>query len=266
MLKNAFSYSASTESIKVVAQNIEGIEIGFKMLGTGTTASTLATTIAHSSAVKLTVGGEIETLITHADLFVLDYILYDILNKGFKPAYLMTTTTDNTYGFLTTFLPVELTTDKEVYLNIDYTGVANADTFWLDIKVVYGDKPFPAKPIALRYITFNAATNFSEYDMSVAGKRLIGLLVFGTTIPATTTDTYSVSELKILVKREEKAHMTWLSMMPIPIETEDTVAWAIADNYRFFDCHDDPIPADDLKISTKSITATDAVRVIGLYI
>jgi len=265
LLKNAMSYTASSGSIKVVAQHIKNIRIGFGMLGTGTTATTLANAIAHSSAVKLTVGGEVVTLIRHDDLFVLNYI-FKKWGMCEEPAWLMTTTTDNTYGFMSTILPVQLTTDKTVYIELEYTGVTDTDTGTLDLFVEYGDKPFNGKPICLKYVSATATTAFAEHDLSVSGKKLIGLLVFGTTIPVTTTKTFSVSELKILVKRSEVLHTQWYCMdTPRGTDVEDSVLELILENYRFIDLLDDPIPADDLKVAIKSITATDAVRLIGIY-
>lgn len=267
LLKNLATFAASTESIKVNAQNIRNIRIGLDGLGTGTTATTLATQIAAMSTVKLTVAGEIETLINHTDLFALNFIMHDIWPEicPSKPVWLLTTTTDNTALFLKTILPVGLTTDKDVYVDFGYTGLINADTLRLDIAVEYGDKPYPAKPVSLRFISLNTAISFAEYDMSVAGRKLVGLLVFATTIPNSTTDEASVEELKLLVKRNEMFHTAWFDMDSMDVDVEDTVVHAITDNYRYIDLKDDPIPADDLKIAVKSVAATDAVRIIGIY-
>jgi len=269
LLKNLASYSASTESIKANAQNIVALRICYDCLENTTTAPTLANLIAHSSAVKMTVGGEVETLIRHDDLFVLNYVLMYIMPECVpqQPYYLLGTGTDNTQTYLRTVLPIKLTTDKEVLFNLDYTGVASTDTPLFVLEIVYGDKPFPNKPVALRYITMNTATSFTEGDISVAGKKLIGLLVYSTTITEVTTPDASCSELKLLVKREEKLHTSWLTMDTPQVDVEDTVLEAIIDNYRYLDLKDDPMPADDLKVAIKSrASATDAVRLIGVYV
>jgi len=267
LLKNLAAFAASTESIKIGAQNIRNIRIGLDGLGTGTTATTLATQAAAISTVKLTVAGEVETLINHIDLFALNFIIHDLMPDicPSKPIWLLSTTTDNTALFLKTILPVALTTDKEAYLDFGYTGLANADTLRLAIAVEYGDKPYNAKPIALRFISLNATASLVEHDISVAGRKLVGLLIFSTTIPNSTTDEASVQELKLLVKREEKYHTTWFDMDSVDVDVEDTVIHAITDNYRYIDLLDDPIPADDLKVAIKSVAATDAVRIIGIY-
>jgi hypothetical protein len=267
LLKNLATFAASTESIKVNAQNLRNIRIGLDGLGTGTTATTLATQIAAISTVKLVVGGEIETLLNHTDLFALNFILHDLMPDicPSKPVWLLSTTVDNTALFLKTILPVALTTDKDVYIEFGYTGLANADTLRLAIAAEYGDKPYPAKPLALRFISATAATSFVEYDISVAGKKLVGLLIFATTIPNGTTDEASVEELKLLVKREEKFHTHWFCMDYCDVDVEDAVVHAVTDNYRYIDLLDDPIPADDLKVAFKSVAATDAVRFIGVY-
>lgn len=267
LLKNLHTFAASTESIKIGCQNIRNIRIGLDGLGTGTTATTLATQIAGMSTVKLTVAGEVETLINHVDLFALNFILHDIMPDivPSKPVWLLSTTTDNTALFLKTILPVALTTDKESYIEFGYTGIANADTLRLDIAAEHGDKPYQPKPLSLRFISLNASASLVEYDISVAGRRLVGLLVFATTIPNSTTDEASVEELKLLVKRNEIYHTAWFCMDYIDVDVEDTVVHAITDNYRYIDCLDDPIPADDLKVAIKSLAATDAVRIIGIY-
>jgi len=268
LLKNLASYTASTESIKANAQNIVALRIAYDCLENTTTAPTLANLIAHSSAVKMTVNGEIETLVRHDDLFVLNFVLKNLFPDLVPqpPYYLLGTGTDNTQTYLKTILPVKVTTDKEVLFNLDYTGVTSTDTPLLVLEIVYGDKPFPNKPIAIRYITMNTATSFTEGDISVAGKKLVGLLVFSTTITEVTTPDVSCSELKLLVKREEKLHTSWLTMDTPQVDVEDTVLEAIIDSYRYLDLKDDPIPADDLKVAIKSrASATDAVRLIGVY-
>lgn len=266
LLKNYAGYTASTSSIKVVAQNIKAIRIGFVGLENTTTANTLPNTIAHSSAVKLTVGGEVITLIRHDDLFALNFAL-DLLKMGMaNPSWLLGTGTDNTYTWLKTILPVFITTDKTVYVSLDYTGVTNVDGTTLTLEVDYGDKPYSRNPLCLRYISMNTATSFTEADISVVGKKLIGLLVFSTTIPATIAYDTSAGEIKLLVKREEKCHFHWFCLDNVEADVEDTVVWGILDNYRYIDLSDDPIPADDLKVAVKSlVSATDAVRFIGVY-
>lgn len=267
LAKNGASFAADLNSVKIIAQNIRNIRIGLTGLGTGTTATTLPTQVAGLADIKLTVGSEIETLIKHIDLFVLNFILHDIMPDivPSKPVWLLSTTTDNTALFLKTILPVDLTTDKEIYLDIAYTGIVNADTLKLSIAIEYGDIPRPNRPISLKYISPSAAASLQEYDFSNAGRKLIGLLVFATTIPNGTTLESSCEELKLLSKSKEKYHTTWYNMDFPDVDVEDTLVHGIADNYRYLDFRKDPIPADDLKISFKSVAATDTVRFIGVF-
>jgi len=266
LLKNQASFTASTESIKVVAQNIKALRIAWNALENGVTANTLANTIAFSSAIKLVVGGEVETLIRSDDLFTLNYILHDLGFIEEKPYYLLGTGTDNTLTYLKLILPVLLSTDKEVLVSLDYTAVTSVDTNLLTLQADYGDRPFPSKPIAFRYVTMNTATSFTEGDISVAGRKLIGLLIYSTTLTEVTTPDVSCAEIKLLVKRDEKYHGHWYALDAVEVDVEDTVLEAVLDNYRYIDMKDDPIPADDLKVAIKSMaSATDAVRLIGVY-
>ena len=260
LLKNRASYTTSTESIRVVAQNIDYLKIGIDFLQNGSTAPTLATLLTHTSDIKLTVGGEVEDLVRFQDLYVLNVLWHR------EPFYLLPAG-DNQVGMINdVMLPVKLTTDKQVYVELAYAGLATIDTEKLTLAVIYGDKAFGNRPIAFQYITGNTATSFAEYDMSKAGRRLVGLLVYNTTIPTTSALDATVGELKILVKRNEVAHIHFEDMDSIPVDVEDTTISGIMSKYRYIDLSDDPIPADDLKVAVKSLaSATDAFRIVGVY-
>jgi hypothetical protein len=254
------SYTTSTESIKVVAQNIDFIRIGLHFQQNGTTAPTLANVLAHTSDIKLTVGGEVQDLVRLQDLFV-----YDLGVLLVKPEYALPAG-DSQYGRLTNIvLPVKLTTDKEVYLELTYVGQATMKNEKLTIGVEYGDVPFPPRPIAFQYISGNTSPSFVEFDMSKAGRKLIGLLIYNTTIPTTSAYDATVGELKVLVKRSEVMHKHF-NEMALLNEVDDASMYAIVKNYRYIDLSNDPIPADDLKVAVKSlVSATDAFRIVGVY-
>jgi hypothetical protein len=260
LLKNRASYTTSTESIRVVAQNIDCLKIGLAYDQNGATPPTLATLLTHTGDIKLTVGGEVEDLVKFQDLYVLNVLWHR------EPMYLITAG-DNQHGMLNdVMLPVKLTTDKQVYVELAYSGLATVDTEKLTLAVIYGDKAFGARPISFQYITGNTATSFAEYDMSKAGRRLVGLLIYNTTIPTTSTFDATIGELKILVKRSEVAHIHFENMDCISVQPEDTTQCGIVDNYRYIDLSDEPIPADDLKVAVKDIaSATDAFRIVGVY-
>jgi hypothetical protein len=268
VIKNSETFTSSLGSTEIPAQNIKKINFGYHCLGTGTTAVTLAQLLGAISNIKLTVGGEIETQISQLDLFVLNFIDALARKSGLKPTWLLTTTTDNSVGWVNWSLPVELTTDKKVYLSLDYGATPdNTDNGKIDIVAEFGDLPFQAKPVCMRSFTQNTATAYvNPIDISVAGKKLLGLLVYSTTIPNGTTDDVSAGEIKVLVNKSEKLHTTWKSL-PIP-ETyvELTTLHGILDNYRYIDLMDDNIASDNIQIQYKSLSAaTDAVRVVAVY-
>jgi hypothetical protein len=101
--------------------------------------------------------------------------------------------------------------------------------------------------------------------MSKAGRKLIGLLIYNTTIPTTSAYDATVGELKVLVKRSEVMHKHF-NEMALLNEVDDATMYAIVKNYRYIDFSNDPIPADDLKVAVKSLaSATDAFRIVGVY-
>jgi len=267
LLKNQAGYTSSTDSIKMVANNIEGVSIGYRGLQNTTTAPTLANLIGHSSAIKLTVGGEVETLVRHDDLYVLNHVF---AQKGLcaKPYYVLGGG-DNYPAPLKTFLPIQLTTDKEVYIQLDYSGVTNVDGDQLTLMVNYRDKPYPRRPISLSYITgTTVAGAFGEFDMSRGGRNLVGLLLFATTIPeGSATVECTLEEVKLLVKRDEKFHAQWYCLDKPFHDPEDTTVEAILDGYAYIDLEDEPIPADDLKLAVKGTSGmtADAFRAVGIY-
>jgi hypothetical protein len=207
----------------------------------------------------LTVGGEVQDLVRLQDLFVYD--LYALI----KPEYRLPAG-DSQYGQLVNvLLPVKLTTDKEVYLELTYVGHSTIKNEKLTIGVEFGDVPFPPRPIAFQYISGNTSPSFVEFDMSKAGRKLIGLLIYNTTIPTTSAYDATVGELKVLVKRSEVMHKHFNEMFNV-IEPDDTTMYAVTKYYRFIDLSSDPIPADDLKVAVKSLaSATDAFRILGIY-
>lgn len=266
VIKDKLTYTADTESIKIIVQNLAYLLLCYSGLGTGTTATTLANLVAHSSAIKLTVGGNIETLVKSADLFALNWAMYHRHKINEQPWYINSTTTDNTVLNILMILPVKVTTDKEIYIELAYTGVTDSDTGKLSITAIYGNVPFPNKPIAIRYVSANVTTTGTEHDMSVSGRKLIGLLGFGTTIPNGTTDDATLGTIKVLINREERYHITFYDMPKLFGQAGDTVLQGVLDNYIYLDFEDEPFPAEELVIFVKSYaSATDAFRLIGVY-
>jgi len=274
VIYNAYSLGttaiSAVPSVEISAQNIEQLKIGLMGQGTGTTASTLATTLAELGNIKLTVGGEIETLVLMSDLFALNYVLeiQPILSE--VPTYLLSTTTDNTNAWITFALPVFLTSDKKVYFYADAgTVAANTDNPVINLIAVFGDKPFGGKPWAVKYQQVNTATQWiNPVDISLAGRKILGILAFSTTVTSTSASAgeASAGEIKILVNKSEKVHTAWYSLPQPQCYIENTTLQAILVKYRWIDCMDDPIPADNVQITCKSLyAATDAVRFIVVY-
>ena len=264
VLWNRESFVTNTPSIEVLMQNIDKIVMGLEFLQAGAGAPTLATIVPFSTLIKLTVGGEVVTLIRSDDLWVLNHIWGNI------PFFLLPAG-DNQAGQLVNLkLPVELTTDKTVRISLKDDTPATIDTETLTVTVKGRDKLYNARSVSLKAVSGTVASTFKEVDMSNAGKSLIGLLAYLTTIPVVDAGTPShdatIGELKVLIKRDEKAHFTLDDMDIPPFNTEETTGLGVADNYRFLDFKDEPYPADKLKISVVAWgTLTDAFRLVGIY-
>lgn len=261
ILENQMSFIADTKSIEVHAQNIDSILFGLQFLEAGVTPPTLATIIPSLNDIKLTVGGEVVSLVRSDDLFILNKIW------GITPMELIPTA-DNEFGHLMNLhLPVELTTDKTVLVSAKDNTPATIDTELLTVSVRYRNKPYNGKPLCLQYISGNTATSFKEASMALAGKSLLEMLIFNTTIPVVgTSHEMTVAELKLLVKRSEVSHIHYASMECVPYNAEETTGLGVADNYRYVNFRDDPIPASNLKVALKSYSAaTDAFRILGVY-
>ena len=261
VIVNREAYIASTKSLEVEAQNIDKLVIGVDFLQNGATPPTLAQLLAHTKEVKVSLGGEIFTLVRFDDLFALNYLLLD-----HKPFYLLPVADTNVGLLSDVVLPVELTSDKVVKTALEYTGHATVTTEKLSLSVKYRNKAYNSRPICIQSVSGNTKTTFGEHDISLSGKTLLALLIYNTTIPTVTTFDATVAELKMLLKRDEKSHFVYNNIKDGKNwEVENTVIDGILANYRLLDFRDDPYPADSLKVAVKSLVATDAFRLVGVY-
>lgn len=267
IIYNMQTFTSTPQEQKVNFPNLKKASLTYVGLGTGTTAETLANAIAALSAVYVKVGGEQITNIRGDDLFALNYVERIQRRLGEKPQYLLSTTVDNTNAFLKLGVPLEITTDKDVYIQPVFgTTPANTDTGTITIMAEYGDTAYKEPPFRLTYISQNTATSFVQYDFNNAGHKLYGILIFSTTVTLTgTAGEASAKETKLYVNTKEKIYHDWFSADSPESYVENAVVQAILTKYRYIDLWDEPIPADQLKIAFKSLAATDAVRVIGIF-
>lgn len=254
------TFTSALKSTEIDAHNIDRLVFGLQFLQNGASAPTLATLIPSFNDIKITVGGEVVTLVRSDDLYVLNKILgihpFELLPGG-----------DNEIGHLLNLhVPLELTTDKTVKVSCSDNTPATIDTETLTVVARYRDKAYNHRPLCLQYITQNTAIAWKEFDFANAGKVLLGLLIYNTTIPTTSARDITIAELKLLVNRDEKLHTSYQAMDFPPFNAEETTGLGVADNYRWLDLRDDPVPADKLKIAVKSLaSATDAFRALGMY-
>ena len=259
VIVNRQSYTADTEDIKIDAPNIKELVFGFDVAQNGATPPTLAQLIAHTNEVKVTIGGEVTTLIKMTDLFVMNHLWLK-----HRPFYIIGANDGEIATLENLKLPLEVTTDKKIACKLSYTGHATVDTEVLTLIARYKERAYSHRPYNFKYITGTIATTEKEWDIAESGKTLLGLLFFMTTIPTTSLDA-TIGELKILQKRTEKYHRHILTMRGREFEPEDTTIGGILDNYALLRLPE-PYPADDLKLRMKSlVSAVDAFRAIGIY-
>ena len=259
IIKNRATYTSDTEDMKVDVPNLKELVFGFDMVQNGATPITLAELIAHTNEVKLTVGGEVVTLIKMVDLFALNHLWL-----RHRPFYLIGANDGEIVTLENIKLPVQLTTDKRVACKLSYTGHATVDTEVLTLIARHRNTAYTRSPFNFKYITGTIATTEKEWDFDEAGKRLHAILFYLTTIPTTTLDA-TIGELKILLKRKDKYHRHILTMRGREWNPEDTTISGILDNYALL-MLPETYPADDLKLRMKSlVSAVDAFRAIGIY-
>lgn len=261
IVKNRWAYTASTPNIKIDAQNIKELVMSLDFLQSGATPPTLADLLGHTTDIKLTIGGEVHTLVRLDDLFVLNHLW---LNPKNKPFYLLPAADTNVGTFEGLKLPVCLTTDKPVNVALTYVGHATVTTEKLTLEARYRDRPFNAKAYSFQYITDNIATSYKNFDFDQSGKMLEAILLYMTTIPTVTSLDATIGELKLLHKTKEKYHTNILTNRG-SFHPELTTIGGILDNYVLIKLPE-KYPADSLKLRMKSLaSATDAFRAIGIY-
>lgn len=268
ILKNRTAFSADTEDIPVSANNIEAFLLGIDLASGAGGAMTLATQLAVINEVKITVGGEIVSLMKFIDLFMLQFSAYpNIMKFESIPYYLVTGAASNYGNIGGVILPLKVTTDKQSYIKATFATQTNLASANISITALYGDKPQSGKPISIKYVGDTTVSGvFKEVDMSQAGRQLKGLLIYATTIPVTASaPTCTVGELKILSKRVEKMHVNWFNLPALEVEKDSGIG-ALASNFRYLDLSDDTIPADELKVGVTALGAlSDAFRLVGIY-
>lgn len=268
IIYNQQTFTSTPPEQKVNFPNVKRVNLVYEALENGTTANALSTLIATFLDVKVKIGGEQVTNIRGDDLFALNWIEAIHKKIGSKPTWLLGTGTDNVNTWLKLSVPMEITTDKDVYIQPEfYAAPQYTDTGTLTIEIEYGDIGFKEPPIRMTYISQNTAIAFVQYDFNNAGHKLCGILIYSTTVAAgSSVKDASAGEVKLYVNTKEKIYSDWFASEGPEDDVEDTVVHAILTHYRYIDLWDEPIPADQLKIAFKSkAAATDAVRVIGVY-
>jgi len=259
---NRAAFTADTREEPISEDAILGLEFGFDCLQNGATAPTLAQLISAVGNVIVRHGGDTKIEIDFPDLVALN-----MLWLGRYPQHVLPGG-DNEVGFISgVFCPIERArAGRSMGVQVLYDGHATIDTEKLTGAVLYG-LTGKGRAISIATKIATASTTFQEINLDRVGAKLIGLLLYSTTIPSTSDANCSQAEVKLLVGGHGYGHYHWWGIPPSPVSgpIDDTALGAEMDNYRSISFEADPVPADNLKLHTKSIGATDAIKVIAIY-
>lgn len=254
LIKNQETFTADTDYLPLQARNVKEVVLSLEYLQNGSTAPTLAEALGILNEVKILEGGDLFSAIKGVDLWALNLLMLNHYVRHVEPS------ADNGYGVIQGLrLPINKTADG-LKIFVDHESNSKIDTEKLTVAVRHVDRTLN-KPISLAYISDTATSTFKAFDISRKGKRLIGLLIYATTVEA---DSKTIEEIKVLVNTREIYWTHWDALETFNAVPFDTTEEGMLDNYKFISFVDEPFPADDLKVKLYG-GAGDAFRLIGVY-
>jgi hypothetical protein len=160
----------------------------------------------------------------------------------------------------------------ELTIKANRVAVSGVDTETITIAEITSDTALAPEYYHLVEIpvTTASSTGWGNFiDLPQPG-RLMGILLYSTTIPTTTSDTATISEVMVVVNGSRAYHRRWLEIKA-DAATHDTLASpadaSFIDNYAYIDFSKDPIPADaEVRLDINAGVASEAIRVIPVYL
>ena len=201
------------------------------------------------------------------DLYALNNYL-----MGYRPvAFASSAATDYNSRVMGLRIPVYLAKgDDTLTYKITRVAVSDADTETLSLLARFQEAA-PAQGwhefTTYSYTPSASGSSLRAMDVKSTGE-LIGLLIFGTTIPTTSADTTTVDKLQLRLDGEITHEATWQTLRApsAPGNVADaTVPEGILDNYVFWDFREEPIAAGRRIEVYINAGDTNAVRLIPIF-
>jgi hypothetical protein len=262
------SFTASSDDVIVSRPGtLDEMIISMKAEPTSATDITTAALLPLVQPFELKRNGVAFISIRGDDLYALNNYLL-----GLRPvAFASGATTDYNSRVMGLRIPVYLTRgDDTLTYKITRVAVSNADTETISLMARFLEAA-PAQGW-LEYTTYSytpsaSGSSLRAMDVKSTGD-LIGLLIYGTTIPLTSADTTTVDKLQLRLDGEITHEATWQTLRA-PTESgsvaDATVPEGILDNYVFWDFRKEPIPAGKRIEVYVNAGDTNAVRMIPIF-
>jgi len=146
-------------------------------------------------------------------------------------------------------LPLNLPSGKKAQIQVVYVAQTNVGSGVIAVHATKLDRlPGPLTGVQRRPITPTVTGAFgNKMDLSMAGAKMVALLVFSTTIPITTAILTSAHRVRLIVKGDFHSEYNWRNMGPnSELVTGDTDIDTEIANFRLIPL-EEPIDASDVK-------------------
>ena len=182
----------------------------------------------------------------------------------------MTTTNDNDLGMIAGLrLPLQLAPGEHVLsVRFSHTSVSTIDTEKLTFSTLEAEETLAEKHVEMPTFDFTPPSTGAfntALDTTFAGD-VAGLLLYGTTIPTTTSDTATIREVRLLIGGEIAYEGTFEDLHADAHYPADSTLRSITDNYLWLDFTRSPIAAGSrIELQIKS-DDTNAIRIIPVIL
>lgn len=281
LLLDQATFTASTDTMNIPADNVDHLKIGVGALQNGTTAPTLAAIYGVLGEVLVDLGGHQICKIRADDLIA--YNILGVTKHWHNVPWFRLGGGDNYLaGMGGLMLPLHITKNGRSLLHqITYgTAITNGDNQTLSVEYVYQDNRFPLH-FAYQYESKAAAANTQWLGLARQGAAIQGILVYQ---PWTSIDDSpavpDISEIEVVVDDRTvfSRNIFTSQFMHSPFNTTDgsSNGWAgkvdaPGPMYTYIDFENESWSADDLQILTKNTCgaytggSTNTCRLIGIY-
>jgi hypothetical protein len=229
---------------------------------TSTTASVKAVTgMASISLLRIFLNG------LKTEISGLDLVAYNLLAQSNVPLTVNSgTSANNPWSIMGLCLPLNIPSNVKAQIQVVYVAQTNNQ---LGKICIFGTKranlPGPFVGLQRKPITPTVTASYgNRLNISMAGAKITGLLLWSTTIPTTTAVTTSLHKLRLIVKGAILNEYNWFCMGPNQnAQPGDSDLNGLIDNYRFIPFAE-PIDASDV-IADIYADDTNACVVIPVY-